>query len=118
MLQTIGRVCYGVAAAIGIASVGLEIRAEQQRQSRGIFSKPPTQLGQFLGLRAVGIALIGKILEDVGRNQTSVSTPSSFATSSFGKVSTPQSQTLRSAFDRGDLYSEQAPDRRASMTAR
>jgi hypothetical protein len=113
MLKIIGRICYGVAAALGIASIGVEIQAEQQRRTRGLFARPPTQMGMFLSVRALGLALIGKILEDLGRERAAV-TP----ITSFGKSPMTQPQSLRSAFDRGDLYVEAAPDRRQTMSVR
>jgi hypothetical protein len=113
--KIIGRVFYGMAAALGVISLGVEIQAERQRRSRNVFARPPTQLGIFLGMRSLGLALIGKIIEDAGREPSAIAPTTAFG---IGKSQMAQPQTLRSSFDRGDLLAESAPDRRSAMSAR
>lgn len=75
MLRILGRVCYGLAGASVLLSLGSQFRMmEPQAKGRLMMKRPPTTARSerqsiFFGLWAPTLAIAGKILEDAAREQ-------------------------------------------------
>jgi hypothetical protein len=73
MLRILGRVCYGLAGASVLLSLGSQFRMiEPQAKARAFMKRPPTtprseRQSIFFGLWAPTLAIAGKILEDAAR---------------------------------------------------
>jgi len=116
-MRLVGRVLYGMAAAMGLLSLGAEWQARQrQGQARRLFAPPhpPSHTGMFVALWAGIVALLGKVLEDAGeRQRISAKATGSRRSTGFGSYRPylPQplqraKTSLRSDFDLGDQYVE------------
>jgi hypothetical protein len=113
-VRIVGRIFYGLAAALGLISLGTELRDRQiQAQSRGLFAKHPPHTGLFVGLWACVFALVGKVFEDYEREQPTVTTAGT------SRVLAPRhAKTLRSDYDLSDQTYEQAINRKPVTAAR
>lgn len=123
-MRLVGRICYGVAATMGLLSLGMEWQRRQKvRQTRGLFPQPPSNTGMLVAIWAAMVALMGKVLEDTSERQplaaggldrrlrASLGSPSAYPP-------TPQrTNTLRSDFDLGDQYVEYRPNAQRPFAA-
>lgn len=112
-MRIVGRIFYGIAAALGLLSIGTEVRDRQlQAKQRGPFARHPAHTGLFVGLWASVFALVGKVFEDYAREHPATTT---------GATSRPNmrrhAQTLRSDYDLSDQYAEQATNRHPQVAA-
>ena len=115
-MRQVGRICYGIAAALGLLSLGMEWQNRQKRgQARSLFPQPPSHTGMLVALWAGMVALMGKVMEDAGQRQpiTEGMTGSQVHSTGFGpyrtylpKLLQKRVQTLHSDFDLGDQYVE------------
>jgi hypothetical protein len=115
-MRQVGRICYGIAAALGLLSLGMEWQNRQKRaQARSLFPQPPSHTGMLVALWAAMVALMGKVMEDAGQRQliTAEITGSQVRSTGFGpyrtylpKLLQKRAQTLHSDFDLGDQYDE------------
>jgi hypothetical protein len=113
-VRIVGRIFYGIAATLGVVSVGTEIRDRQiQARSRGLFAKHPSHTGLFVGLWACVFALVGKVFEDYEREQPTTMTGATSRT-----FAPRRAKTLRSDYDLGDQYIEQTINRKPLVTSR
>jgi hypothetical protein len=126
-MRLVGRICYGIAAALGLLSLGVEWqerqRLQKQGQARRLFPQPPSHTSTLVALWAGMVALMGKVLEDTGERQPmTVEAPGSRGRTSFGAYGTyipkplQRAKTLRSDFDLGDQYVESRADGRPFAT--
>jgi hypothetical protein len=75
MFRTLGRFCYGLSAASILLSIGTQFRMTEVNSARTQWffqRRPPTSARSerqsiFFGLWAPTFAIVGKILEDMGR---------------------------------------------------
>src|SRR5262245_22478663 len=107
-MRLLGRICYGMAAALGLLSLGVEWQT-RQKQSRGLFPQHPSHTGLLVALWAGLVALMGKVIEDTGHAQpitAGTSRTTGPAGTSFGSyLSQPlqkRAKSLRSDYDLGD----------------
>jgi len=115
-MRQVGRICYGIAAALGLLSLGVEWQDRQKRRrARNLFPQPPLHTGMLVALWAGMVALMGKVMEDAGQRQpTTVGmTGSQVRSAGFDpyrtylpKLLQKRAQTLHSDFDLGDQYVE------------
>ena len=115
-MRQVGRICYGIAAALGLLSLGVEWQNRQKRgQARSLFPQPPSHTGMLVALWAGMVALMGKVMEDAGQRQpiTEGMTGPQVRSTGFGpyrtylpKLLQKRVQTLHSDFDLGDQYVE------------
>ena len=113
-MRLAGRICYGIAAALGLISLGMEWQNRRQvAQSRGLFPQPQSHAGMLVAIWAGMAAITGKVIEDTVERQPFVAgAPERQARASlgsFGAFMPRQAQratTLRSDFDLGDQYVE------------
>jgi hypothetical protein len=113
-MRQVGRICYGIAAALGLLSLGVEWQDRQKRgQARRLFPHPPSHTGMLLALWAGMVALMGKVMEDAGQRQPMSVGMTGAQGRSMGigpytayvpKLFHKQTQTLHSDFDLGDHY--------------
>jgi len=117
-MRLVGRICYGIAAALGALSLGVEWRTRQQR-TRGLFPKPQSHTGLLVALWAGMVALMGKVLEDAGQRQPITAGMRGTRLGAYTpKPPQRRAQTLRSDYDLGDQYVESAANARPLATAR
>lgn len=113
-MRIVGRIFYGIAATLGLISIGTEIRDRQNvAKNKGMFTKAPTHTGLFMGLWALGLAVVGKVFEDYEREQPTTTTRAT--TRAFMPR---RAKTLRSDYDLSDQYTEQLINRRPLAAAR
>jgi len=110
-MRQVGRICYGIAATLGLLSLGMEWQARQKGRARSLFPQPVPHTGMLVALWAGMVALMGKVLEDTGQRQPITGgTTNPQGSSRFGPYTTylPKSlqrtKSLRSDFDLGDQY--------------
>jgi hypothetical protein len=113
-VRIVGRIFYGIAATLGVISIGTEIRDRQnQSRNKGLFAKHPSHTGLFVGLWAMVLALVGKVFEDYEREQ-----PATAARPTSRSFMPKRTKTLRSDYDLSDQYMEQLTNRRPLVAAR
>ncbi|MBA3826082.1 MAG: hypothetical protein H0X24_19555 [Ktedonobacterales bacterium] len=77
MYRFLGRLCYGLSAASVLLSLGTQFRMAQGKSAKAqafFQRRPPTnprseRQSIFFGLWAPTLAIFGKVLEDMGREQ-------------------------------------------------
>src|SRR5215831_10910234 len=70
VMRQVGRICYGIAAALGLLSLGVEWQDRQKRgRARSLFPQPLSHTGMLVALWAGMVALMGKVMEDAGQHQ-------------------------------------------------
>jgi hypothetical protein len=120
-MRLVGRICYGIAATLGLLSLGVEWRNRQQR-SRGFFPKPQSHTGLLVAMWAGIVALMGKVMEDAGQRMPAMVGTTGITGTRFGayvpKTSQKRAKTLRSEYDLSDQYAESAANARPLATAR
>ncbi|HEX6123132.1 MAG TPA: hypothetical protein VFY89_08225 [Ktedonobacterales bacterium] len=113
-MRIVGRIFYGIAATLGLISIGTEIRDRQnQARNKGMFAKHPTHTGLFMGLWALALAVVGKVFEDYERQQ-----PTTTARPTSRGFMPRRAKTLRSDYDLSDQYTEQVINRRPLAAVR
>jgi hypothetical protein len=126
-MRLTGRIFYGVAAALGLISLGMEWQNRQRvRQTRGMFSQfqaPQHNTGMLLALWAAIVGITGKVIEDTSeREPMTAGIPGRQFGASLGSYreylpKPPQrTKTLRSDFDLGDQYVEPRANSQAFAT--
>ena len=111
-MRQVGRICYGIAAILGLLSLGVEWQERRkQGQARSLFPQPVSHTGMLVALWASMVALMGKAMEDAGQRQPiNAGTTGPQGSTRFGPYTTylPKSlqrtKSLRSDFDLGDQY--------------
>ncbi len=110
-LKTIARVCYVMAGTLGVAALGMHYSAARKK-FLGFIPRPASSSGVLTLMTAFVVGMTGKTLEEIEHAQVST-------LSTFGAFTPRHAQTLRSAFDRGDQYLDQAiGDQRAPRAGR
>jgi hypothetical protein len=126
-MRRVGRIGYGIAAALALLSLGVEWQSRQkQRQARSLFPQPPSHTGMLVALWAALVALMGKVMEDAdqrlpitaGTTRPQVHSGIGRYRSYLPKPLQRRANTLRSDFDLGDQYVELRADGRPLVTAR
>lgn len=113
-MRIVGRIFYGIAATLGLISIGTEIRDRQnQTRNKGPFAKHPSHTGLFIALWASVLALVGKVFEDYEREQ-----PTTTARPTSRTFMPRRAKTLRSDYDLSDQYMEQLTNRKPLVAAR
>ncbi len=77
MFRLLGRICYGLSAVSIVLSLGTQFRMTQGKSAKAqafFQRRPPTsprseRQSIFFGLWAPTLAIFGKVLEDMGREQ-------------------------------------------------
>jgi len=120
-MRFIGRICYGIAAALGVLSLGVEWQT-RQKQVRGLFVQHPSHTGLLVALWAGLVALMGKVIEDTGRPQPLVAGTTEAVGTRIGTDLFPplqkRAKTLRSDYDLGDQFVDAKSNMRPLVTAR
>jgi hypothetical protein len=113
-VRIVGRIFYGIAATLGLISIGTEIRDRQnQARNKGPFARHPSHTGLFMALWAGMLALVGKVFEDYDREQ-----PATSARPTSRSFMPRRAKTLRSDYDLSDQYMEQLTNRKPLVAAR
>lgn len=113
-MRLAGRICYGIAAALGLISLGMEWQSRQKvAQTRGLFPQPQSHTGLLVAIWAGMAAITGKVIEDTSERQPRMAgAPGRQARASLASYSAylpkpaQRTTTLRSDFDLGDQYAE------------
>jgi hypothetical protein len=118
-MRVIGRIFYGIAAALGLLSLGVEWRTPQQ-QARRVFPRPQLHTGLLVAMWAGMLALVGKVMEDAGQRAltTAGTRTMRIAGTRFGAYQRKRAKTLRSDYDLGDQYMELAANAWPPATSR
>jgi hypothetical protein len=123
-VRLFARICYSIAAALGLLSLGVEWRTRQARAKRLSFLPThPSYISLVVGLWAGVLTIVGKAAEEVGhevgeRRPLTITAKSESAAARFNAYRTPkQAQTLRSDYDLSDQYVEHPSDRHSLVGA-
>ena len=111
-MRQVGRICYGIAVALGLLSVGVEWQERRkQGKARSLFPQPLSHTGMLVALWAGIVGLMGKVVEDAGQRQPiTAGTTGPQGSTRFGPYRTylpnalQRTKSLRSDFDLGDQY--------------
>jgi hypothetical protein len=111
-MRQVGRIFYGIAATLGLLSLGVEWQERRkQGKARSLFPQPVSHTGMLVALWAGMVALMGKVMEDAGQRQPiTAGTSGPQGSTGFGPYRTylpkplQRTKSLRSDFDLGDQY--------------